>query len=281
VTGRPVRRIELKYGIVLHPIQTRPLPPATHTNCYVVGEREVAILDPGSHESAELDTLFALLDALGEDGRKPHVVLLTHDHPDHTGGADVVRARYGIPIAAHASIAGRLRADIALNDGDPVALAPGAAGAWTLRAIHTPGHSAGHLCFLHERTRSLFTGDHIPGGTGTVIIDPPDGDMAAYVKSLERLLGENVDTLFPGHGSPQGGVARRIRALIAHRRDREARVLAALGAEPQPLEDLVPLAYADTRPELWRYAERSLTAHLLKLEAEGLARRDGERWRRA
>jgi glyoxylase-like metal-dependent hydrolase (beta-lactamase superfamily II) len=113
-----------------------------------------------------------------------------------------------------------------------------------------------------------------------VIVDPPDGDMGAYVASLERLLREPVETLFPGHGSPQGGAMRRIRWLIAHRLEREAKVLAALTDDAVPLGALVERAYADTPRELWRYAERSLLAHLLKLEAEGRATRDGERWRR-
>jgi glyoxylase-like metal-dependent hydrolase (beta-lactamase superfamily II) len=172
-----------------------------------------------------------------------------------------------------------VRLDRVLEDGAEIPLAPGLSD-WTLRALHTPGHARGHLCFLHERTRSLFTGDHIPGGAGTVIVDPPEGDMAAYVASLERLLGEPVESLFPGHGSPQGGAMRRIRWLIGHRLEREAEVLAALTRAPETLTTLVERAYADTKPELWKYAERSLLAHLIKLEAEGRAIREGERWRR-
>jgi len=105
--------------------------------------------------------------------------------------------------------------------------------------------------------------------------------MAAYVRSLERLLEEPVETLFPAHGSPQGAAQRRIRWLIAHRREREQKVLAALGSEPQPITKLVERAYADTPPELWPHAERSLLAHLEKLEAEGRAARVGEGWQRA
>jgi glyoxylase-like metal-dependent hydrolase (beta-lactamase superfamily II) len=137
------------------------------------------------------------------------------------------------------------------------------------------------MCFLHARTRSLITGDHITGGAGTVIIDPPDGDMAAYIASLERLLAEPVDTLFPGHGSPQGGAFRRIRELIAHRLKRESKVLAALAREPQTVTQLVERVYDDTPRELWGYAARSLLAHLVKLEAEGRAARAGDAWRRA
>jgi glyoxylase-like metal-dependent hydrolase (beta-lactamase superfamily II)/8-oxo-dGTP pyrophosphatase MutT (NUDIX family) len=277
--GKPARRIELKWGILLHPMKTRPLPPATHTNAYIVGEREVAVIDPGSDAAEELTALFRLLDMVGQDGRRPKLVLLTHHHADHIGGARAVAERFRIPIAAHAETAKHVRVDFAIDDGEVVKLVGGDAS-WDLRAVHTPGHARGHLCFLHERTRSLFTGDHIPGGRGTVIIDPPEGDMGDYVASLERLLGLDVETLFPGHGSPQGGAQRRIRGLIEHRRAREAKVMEALaGAGSTRPAALLERAYADTPRELWPYAERSLLAHLMKLEREGRAVRDGERWR--
>jgi ribonuclease/clavin/mitogillin len=280
IAAGPARRIELKWGIVLQPMKTRPLPPATHTNAYLVGEREMALIDPGSGEPAELEALFALIDSLRADGRALKLVLITHHHPDHTGGVDAVRERYRVKVAAHAETARHVRVDFTLADRDWIPLVPGT-GDWNLRALHTPGHARGHLCFLHPRTRSLFTGDHIPGGSGTVIIDPPEGDMSDYVASLERLLGEPVETLFPGHGSPQGGAMRRIRWLIAHRLEREAKVIAALGPEPAALAALLERAYVDTPRELWAYAERSLLAHLIKLEREGRARREGESWRSA
>lgn len=274
---RPVRRIELLWGIVLHPMKTRPLPPATHTNAYLVGERDVALVDPGSDDPAELEALFALVDSLASDGRRVRVAVATHHHPDHVAGLDAVRARYRVRVAAHRDAAAAVRADVALEDGDWIPLD----GGWDLRAVHTPGHTRGHLCLHLPRSRTLLTGDHIPGGAGTVIIDPPEGDMADYVASLHKLLALDAEILFPGHGSPQGGAARRIRGLIAHREERERRVLEALGGEPLALAELLPAAYADTKPALWPYAERSLLAHLLKLEREGRAVRAGDRWRRA
>ena len=277
--GEPARRIELKWGILLHPMKTRPLPPATHTNAFLVGEREMALIDPGSDEPEELKALFRLIESLSADGRTLKLVLLTHHHPDHAAGVDAVRARYRIPVAGHAGNARHVRIDRKLTDGETIALASGV-GEWSLRALHTPGHTRDHMCFLHSRTGTLFTGDHIPGGGGTVIIDPPEGDMSAYIASLERLLREPVDSIFPGHGSPQGGAKRRIRWLISHRLEREAEVLAALSREPATLSTLVERAYADTPRELWGYAERSLLAHLLKLEAERHATREGERWSR-
>ncbi len=276
----PGRRIELKWGIVLHPMHTRPLPPATHTNAYLVGEREMALIDTRSDDPAELDALFGLIDSLASDRRKLALVLLTHHHSDHVAGVEAVRARYRVKVAAHAETAKHLRLDFTLADGDWIPLTPGD-GDWSLRALHTPGHARGQLCFLHPRTRSLFSGDHIIGGRGTVMIDPPDGDMRDYVASLERLLAEPVETLFPGHGSPQGGAMRRIRWLIHHRLEREAKVLAALEPEAREIATLVERAYADTARELWPYAERSLLAHLLKLEREGKATLEGGGWRAA
>lgn len=278
--GVPTRRIELKWGVVLHPMKTRPLPPATHTNAYLVGETEMALIDPGSDDPAEIDALMNLIEALEADGRRLKLILLTHHHEDHTGGVEAVLARRRVQVAGHAELAKHVKLDLALKDGDWIPLTPGR-GDWTLRALYTPGHTRDHLCYLHPRTKSLFTGDLIPGGAGTVIIDPPDGDMGEYLFSLERLLSEPVETLFPGHGSPQGGAMRRIAGLIAHRRERETKVSAALSEEPETLADLVPRAYADTPRELWPYAERSLLAHLLKLEVERRAVREGESWRRA
>jgi glyoxylase-like metal-dependent hydrolase (beta-lactamase superfamily II) len=168
--------------------------------------------------------------------------------------------------------------DQVLADGETVSLAPGL-GDWDLRVLHTPGHAQGHLSFLHERTRSLFSGDLIPGGRGTVILDPPDGELVPYLASLERLLVEPVETLFPAHGSPQGAAVQRVHWLIQHRLKRERLVLDALGADLQELPALVERVYTDTPGELWPYAERTLLAHLVKLEAQGRAVREGERWR--
>jgi ribonuclease/clavin/mitogillin len=276
---QPVRRIELSWGIVLHPMPTRPLPPATHTNAYLIGEKELVLLDPGSGDPAALEELFTLMDHLASEGRRPKMVVLTHHHPDHVGGLDEVRTRYRIPVAAHPECAKHFRIDVALGDGERIPLAPGIRP-WDLQVVHTPGHTRDHLCLLHGSSGSVFCGDHI-AGAGTVVIDPPDGDMHAYLDSLEKLLELSPRVLYPAHGSPRGGAERRLRELIAHRLEREWKVAQALSETPAGIAYLVPIVYADTPKELWKWAERSLLAHLIKLEAEGRARRAGERWRSA
>jgi glyoxylase-like metal-dependent hydrolase (beta-lactamase superfamily II) len=167
--------------------------------------------------------------------------------------------------------------DVVVKDGDWLPLAPGL-GDWTLQVLETPGHTRDSISLWHRARRSLFVGDLLPGGAGTVVIDPPDGDMRDYLSSLERCAALEPAMLWPAHGSPTGAAVRRIRALIDHRLARERRVLAALGSTPRTPAELVPEAYADTPKELWSWAERSLLAHLEKLAREGRARSDGERW---
>ena len=276
--GTPIRRIEMQWGVVLHSMPTKPLPPAQHTNAYLVGETEMALIDPGSGEQAALAELFALIDLLQGEGRRLTMIVVTHHHGDHRGGVDAVRERYGVRVVGHARLAEHQRIDLAVKDGDWLPLTPGLSD-WRLQVLETPGHTRDSISLWQPRLRSLFVGDLLPGGGGTVIIDPPDGDMAQYLDSLERVAALEPVTLFPAHGSPQGAAVRRIRQLIAHRLERELRVHAALEAEPRSLADLLPLAYADVKPDLWPYAERSLLAHLTKLEHEGRAIHERGAWR--
>jgi glyoxylase-like metal-dependent hydrolase (beta-lactamase superfamily II) len=148
----------------------------------------------------------------------------------------------------------------------------------TLRALQTPGHASNHVCYLLEQTRMLFTGDHVMQGS-TVVINPPDGDMRAYLASLEMLLAEDLAILAPGHGYLIGEPQREIRRLIAHRLARERKVLASLQQLGKAsVEELLPLAYDDVPPRIHRVAARSLTAHLDKLVVDGAVRADGARY---
>jgi glyoxylase-like metal-dependent hydrolase (beta-lactamase superfamily II) len=154
--------------------------------------------------------------------------------------------------------------DQTLQDGDRVSLGDGV----TLRVLHTPGHASNHLCYLLEEEKLLFTGDHLMQGS-TVVINPPDGDMAVYLASLERLLAEDLEWLAPGHGFLIDAPHDVVRKTIAHRLGREAKVLAAVRAHgPADAATLLPLVYADTPERLHAVALRSLQAHLLKLHAQ-------------
>ena len=276
----PVRRVELQWGVVLHAMPTKPLPPARHTNAYLIGEREVALVDPGSGDPEALRELFALVDHLAAEGRQVTMIVVTHHHPDHTGGVVACRTRLGARVVGHRDLAAHLPVDVVVREGDVLPLTPGL-NDWTLRVLETPGHTRDSISLWHPKRRALFCGDLLPGGPGSVVIDPPDGDMAQYLASLERCAALEPETLFPAHGSPAGAAVRRIRALIEHRREREAKVLAALTAEPRSAAEIVPLVYDDTPREMWGWAERSLLAHLAKLEREGRAARAGDRWRLA
>ncbi|MFY9574568.1 MAG: MBL fold metallo-hydrolase, partial [Blastocatellia bacterium] len=196
-----VRRIEFRPGIFLFPVRTPTLPPATHTNCYIIGGEEVVVIDPASpyeEEQRELDTF---LDALISEGRRVREIILTHLHSDHIGGAAHLRTRLGVPVATHRLTAERVShtviVDRLIEDNDLIEI-EGAPG-WRLRALHTPGHARGHLCFYEEKTGAILTGDLVVG-VGTVVIDPPEGNMLDYFASLNRLLAlPNLSVLFPAH----------------------------------------------------------------------------------
>lgn len=244
------------------------------TNSYFVGEGDHwALIDPGPAQSKHL---FALQRAA--PGPIGHI-FVTHTHPDHSPGAVPLQRLTGAELlgrlSTHANGQDRtFKPNRELQDGDRVRIGPST----VLRVIHTPGHASNHLCYLLESEGLLFTGDHIIHGS-TVVIDPPDGDMRAYIASLKRLLTEELTALAPGHGTLITEPHEALCALIAHRLNRESRVYEALSAEdPGSLGQLREHVYQEVSPALHGLAERSLLAHLLKLEADGRARRVGELW---
>ena len=246
------------------------------TNTYLLaGGADSLVIDPGPDDPPHLAALIEAAPA--PIGR----ILLTHTHEDHSPGAARLGALTGARVlgrtAMHAHARDEsVRFDRELADGDLLPLA----GGTMLRVLHTPGHASNHLCYLLACERLLFTGDHIIEGS-TVVIDPPDGDMAAYLDSLKRLLAEDIAWLAPGHGTLIPGAAAAIRALIAHRQRREAQLLAALDpVRALSTEVLLERVYRDLPAALKPVAERSLLAHLLKLESEGLARRSAALWGR-
>ena len=244
------------------------------TNTYFVGSDAAwAVIDPGPDDLAHVQATVA-----AAPGPIRHI-LVTHTHRDHSPAARRLQALTGaelLGLAAPPRADGHddFAPDRSLHDGELLALGAHA----TLRVVHTPGHASNHLCYLLLEEKTLFTGDHVMQGS-TVVINPPDGDMAAYLASLQSLLGEDLDWLAPGHGFLMDQPRRRIEALIRHRRAREAKVVEALRAlGPVPLGDLLARIYDDVPQRLHPVAERSLLAHLLQLAAEGRALEREGRW---
>lgn len=258
-------------------VRTPTLPPATHTNVYVVGEQDLAIVDPASPWDEEQAALDRFLDALAP--ARPTAILLTHHHVDHVSGAAHLAERRGLPIWAHRETArlleGRLPVARLIEEGERLPFGPDG-----LLALHTPGHAPGHLVFLDERSGSAIAGDMV-ASIGTIIIDPSEGDMRAYLASLERLRALPLRALLPAHGEPITQPHALLGFYIAHRLEREARVVSALDAGAATVMDLVPRAYPDVPREIYPLAARSLLAHLLKLRAEGRAVEENEIWARA
>lgn len=278
--------VDFRPGVRVVPVRTPTLPPATHTNCYVVGlGRDLVVIDPASPHDEERAHLDAILEDLMARGHRLREVLLTHHHPDHVAGAEHLARRLGAPIAAHARTAERLlgrgvSVDRLVEDGEVIDLPANLPGARPrrLRAHLLEGHADGHLVFHEEVTNGVVAGDMV-AGTGTIIVDPPEGDMALYLDSLRRLRGLAAGILYPAHGPPIGDPAGLIDEYVAHRLDRERKVLAAVEQGAAPVDVLVPRAYPDVQPVLYPFAARSLLAHLQKLAAEGRVVADGDVWR--
>ena len=250
------------------------------TQTYLVGEGEVAVIDPGPDLPDHVEAILA-----ATAGERVTAILCTHTHRDHSPASRPLAEATGAPITGCAALAiadDGPRADAAFDfdyrpdrilvDGDTVA-GPG----WSLAAVATPGHTSNHLCFALAGTGALFTGDHVMGWSTTVIA-PPDGDMTLYMESLDKLLGRDDRVYFPAHGPPVTKTHRHVRALVAHRRMREKQILARLGKGVNGIPDMVETMYRDVDPRLHPAAGRSVLAHLVDLERRGLVRGEGETW---
>jgi glyoxylase-like metal-dependent hydrolase (beta-lactamase superfamily II) len=270
-------RIEFQRGVRLVALRTPTLLPATHTNAWILGTGELLIVDPGASEPSEIDRLTAHVRTLAAEDCRPLAVLLTHHHLDHVGGARAVSEQLGIPVWCHARTADRLpfRADRLLEEGDELVLAGAPGMRW--RVLHTPGHARGHLSLLDTASRAAVVGDMV-AGLGTILIDPPEGDMAEYLRQLARLRDLPVRAVYPAHGPPLPDGPSALMAVIDHRAMRERRVQAALSSLTRPLEEVAADAYADTPTAMPYLTERNTLAILEKLRAEGIARESGGGW---
>ncbi len=226
------------------------------TNTYLVGTGDLAVIDPGPDDEGHIEAILAEAAAMGG---QPVVILVTHSHLDHLPGAFSLSRRAGVPIAAFAPILG---VDIALRHDQRLTV-----GGHPIRALHTPGHAADHLCFLLEDDATLFSGDLIVG-EGTVVIGR-DVELDQYLDSLRSLLPLDLRRILPGHGPPIEEPRRKIEEYIAHRLDRERQILAAIEGGAATPAEIVEEVYAEVDPRLYPVAARTVEAHLRKLEREG------------
>ena len=262
-------RIEFQRGVTLYALLTPTLPPATHTNTYLLGTGELLLVDPGSPDDAEIDRLIRFLRAIEPEGLKPKAIVLTHHHGDHVGGARRLVDVLGLPVWAHERTADRSPVPVSrlLRDGDVLEVAGPMPMKW--RVLHTPGHARGHITLIDERSKAAVVGDMV-AGFGTIVIDPPEGDMAEYLRQLTRLEQLPVGTIYAAHGPVIPDGPGKLQEYAAHRAWREAKVLEAIASfgKPVALAEVVPRAYDDVASFVWPIAERNTDAIVEKLIAE-------------
>lgn len=272
---------ELFSDLALFPSRTPTLPPATHTNCYAIGGKEVLLVEPATPYPDEQRALLDWVREIERAGRTVKGIVLTHHHRDHAGGIPFFARELKLPIFAHEETAARLddwlEVDHFLEEGELLQLEGSNTNGY--RVLHTPGHAPGHICLYDEDRKIAIVGDMV-ASVGTILIEPTDGDMSIYLDQLARLSGLEASLALPSHGAPIDEPSQIFERYIAHRKMREERVLDALRGSPGATPSaLLASAYADTPSSIWPLALLSLRAHLIKLEQEGrVLRGDGERY---
>ena len=279
----PTGKVEQLEPLVRRVLADNPSPYTyTGTQTYLVGNGDsLAVIDPGP---VTPEHLAALEDAIGD--AQVAAIMCTHTHRDHSPAARPLSARTGAPVVgcaplvlddsgprADAPFDETYEPDRVLEDGEAMT-----GSGWTLTAVHTPGHTSNHLCFALEESGALFTGDHVMGWS-TSVVAPPDGDMAAYMRSLEKLYAREDRVYYPAHGPQVDKPRQLVRGMVGHRRQRERQILRLLDEEARTIRALVPLMYKGLDKRLYPAAGMSVKAHLIDLENRGEVARDGEVWR--
>lgn len=268
--------IELNPRLICFPLKTETLPPATHTNCFIVGRQEFLVIDAASKDQAEQRKLFELIDLFIEKGFVCKEIIISHSHKDHFGGETVLQKHLlekfalQIPISAHRLTAESLRNDVKIEkfieDNELINLKDENGEMFALKALHTPGHARGHLCFYDEELGFLLSSDNVVGSS-SVLIAPPEGSMKDYLASLERMRNlPNLRFLCGSHGAATVDAKGKIESYIVHRLERERKILEAIENGAKTPREIVEKVYLDVAPELWTLAEKSVEAHLENLE---------------
>jgi glyoxylase-like metal-dependent hydrolase (beta-lactamase superfamily II) len=281
------RELEFDYGSVsqIAPgirrvIANNPGPFTFHgTGTYILGTGNVAVIDPGPDDEEHIGAILAAL-----DGETISHILVTHTHMDHSPGCRPLQALTGAPTYAYGPHgAGKLEQGVQVEEGGDMDFAPDhlvkhgdiiQGGDWTVECVYTPGHTSNHMCFALQEQKALFTGDHVMGWS-TSIISPPDGDMAAYMQSLELLLERDDAVYWPTHGPSIIDPKTHVRAYIAHRIEREEQILKCIDEGTHSIRDMVPLMYRDTPEFMYPAAARSVLAAMENLLRKNQVVADG------
>ena len=262
---------EILKGIHVIPMKTFTLPPATHTNTYILGTDELVIIDPASPIAEEQDQLIEYLEYLQTLGSSVKEIWLTHQHADHVGAVNRTREAFQIPVRCHPlteeTLSEDIKVDSHIQPNEILTLKNSDGPDFKWRAIHTPGHTRGHFCFYEESNQTLISGDLILG-LGTVVINPPEGNMVDYFKSLEGLLELPLGFTLPAHGPPIAASIEKINFYIQHRLMRESMIFEAIEGSMTPMQ-IVPVVYTEIPEAVYPLAELNVRAHLEKLVSEG------------
>ncbi|MEP6901276.1 MAG: MBL fold metallo-hydrolase [Actinomycetota bacterium] len=275
-----INYIELNPRIICFPLKTETLPPATHTNCFIVGRKNFVVIDAASKDESEQARLFELIDSFIEKGFSCAGIIVSHLHRDHFGGETALqnhfRAKFGleIPISAHKitteSLSGKVEFQNFIEADEIIKLKDESGAEFELKALHTPGHARGHLCFYDEERGFLLSSDNVVNA-GTVLIAPPEGDMTDYLNSLERMKNlPKLRHLCGSHGAAIFDARGKIEEYIEHRLEREKQVLEAFQNGAKTAKEIAGIIYQNLNSQIFSLAVKSVEAHLEKLKSDHL-----------